>query len=1062
MNAQTSPGPSKTLTESTESGRSNRSNSQLTGSEEPLVKPRRGSGRGSDPLPGLPTLETADNMHASTSAKAKEGEREGEEGKEKEEEEDGRYASVEKKDKENRAYDYVENVEEEQSEDKAGYAYARVRGAAGMAEVRARSESERKGEGSPLPPYGKVTRHLVPASSVHGRYSEVRSTSSPALPPGRLRSHTDPIEPAEGRGLGVRDERALTESAAHLPLPQIPKLEVNDDMYDSIPDEMKAKPVAAPISLYESVDVVREVVKEDEDMYESVPEDIRQATSSSASSPPLSPSSPASLPPAPLPPRSPSQLHGNLVESPVPPSSPKSPLAKRTETKDVGKKEDEVKKRHKGFFKEKKDDEGKQHKALAKTVSDSSTEHRGRSLSSIFHRKKPGTVIGSSSVSKLKKEKDPHEPLPTVPTGAASPSQLSSPHLHPPHIPVPLPPDDEDDVGSSPYDMPDVLNPRAATILKANAAEGRGKSASLPASMRSAGSLVYNPKAHHGPLPDVPLPDVPEESAGGVVSRLRRKESLDPNYDTVVLEQVHDDPNYDSVEYNMEEREVVESRGPKLQPAKPEDGERRQERKEDTPTRYAKVIKHSASATVGVPASQQPDEGAYSPEHDEMGYAMIPAHLKMRKRTKSEAMRTRQQEWQKNRPKSADTAEKNDSLVPSTAEQPTGPDLMQNPDEPQYEAVSDELKQTISPTSPHPPASCQAEGTGVAETEDPYSTVDIAAKRQSQILRQQSSETSEVRDKYLDEMSASPNPPPLPQQGDLGDLSEFNQPPIPVQMEGVLQLVEPPYARVLEHPGSGPVPNPYTQIDVAADPPYASINKNPGGGKGGNNLEVKPGGENDPPYATVKKLQAEAGGGGGGGGHAPNDPPYARINKGWVEGEEGSEDPGYETTGTKLQSSGPDAELEAMMDEAYGYDTVGIGASSQKQTSGPDAESEAMVDEAYGYDTVRIGASSQKQTSARGVVNGEQVGEGQHLEGGVEEDGDAYNRLDHGQGKKGPCGTKRHAVANAGGEEVVTVTVDFRGSPASPVTVTNTVGEATNGGPVLEQDAEVKTISFAD
>ena len=189
-----------------------------------------------------------------------------------------------------------------------------------------------------------------------------------------------------------------------------------------------------------------------------------------------------------------------------------------------------------------------------------------------------------------------------------------------------------------------------------------------------------------------------------------------------------------------------------------------------------------------------------------------------------------------------------------------------------------------------------------------------------------------------------------------------------------------------------------------------------------------PGGENDPPYATVKKLQEEA----GGGGNAPNDPPYARINKGRVEDEEGSEDPGYEKAGSKLQGSGPGTELEVVVDEADGYDTVGAGASSPKQTS------------------------------ASGAVNGEQVGEGQHLEGEGEEDDHTYDRLDHGQGKKGSYGTRTRTVGSTGGEDVVTMTVDFRGSPVPPVTETDTVGEGSNGGPVLEQDAEVKTINFAD
>ena len=960
-----------------------------------------------EPLPNVPNFNATDQVREKKQRSLSK-EQDGREKVRENGENDEKYASVDQEEDKG-AYDYIDKEGDVELDEKGGYAYATVSGGTGQAKVGA---PEGKATAQPTPPpYGKVTRHLASAPPNRGSYSEVRSIPSSPLVLSRVRSLTELPEPPASPGAGSRSERAQTDSATRMPLPQIPGLQVNDDTctYDYIPEEVKSSVKSKPStpypvrdSLYESVDEAKENDRADEgeeDMYESVPEDIKPSTATSSStSPPISPSSPV-----PLPPRSPSIPSQRVAaESPLSPPSPSS--------KKEFKNGDNGKKKHKS--KKEKQDEGKKHKALGKTVSETNTDSRGRSISSLFHRKRAGSTDKHPAIGKLKIL--PNEPriippefLPAVPMDAPSPTTSShfSPPYHPPPIPIPLPPDDD-----AAYDTPNVINPQLHVMLSSNTARAGGKSASLPSSLRTAGAAVFNPNTHHAPLPRLP-----EESNKGVVTRLRMRESSDSNYDTIVIETDQDDeePNYDSIHpIHTDEEQERGANLPKLEPAL-HNAVRQQQLAggEHSPANYAKVTKHNPtstastssemssppSTTASAPAgtSLTPDKGAYLPEHDELGYAVIPAHLKKRKRTQSEVMRKSQQEAQLRRHRSEDL---NDEKGQTSFEYKGGSEVLvltQGSDEPQYESVSEELKQNISSFSQPPDGGCH---NGSEESEYPYATVDKAAKRQSQLMR----ELAKKQVNPSESFGRLPTPPPLPQQGDLGDLSEYTQPPIPTQMEGVLQLADPPYSRIQETPGGSKTANPYAQIYLT-DPPYASVKQRPDGEKdeGKSNLNPETDGGSDPPYASVKILQEESGK------ETPDSHPYAKIRR---EAVEDDEDPGYDKAGIKLREE---------------EDIIG------NQPTDTDA------------------ASSAEHPRHSGE---------HHLEARMEKH--AYDHLNYGLGNLRPSQINRRVVGDSQEQEVLSVTVDFSDSVSSPpITETKAIG-GSGSTPILELDTDEKSITF--
>ena len=662
------------------------------------------------------------------------------------------------------------------NDEEAGYAYARV----SQSEQMEGSESEGEEEGSPkhvppgdssCPPDVEVSRHPTHDERASSEppegesYAEVRETPRyPLTGKGRLRSATEPIEPTFVPT--TRDKRAGTESATHLPLPSIPSMEVNEDItYDSIPDDMKSNDGVAPKPqvpiqrrkerLYESMDDMDEDDEGPDDMYESVPDEIKHVQS---------PSTPK-LPVVPLPPPSPKHF-------PTSPAPPASPIPRKADRKD------------------KKDDHKKK---IAKSISDS--ENRKRSFSFFSRKKTPSISAGAG------KTRRDQEPLPDVPVTLSL--------LSPPAIPPPSPPDDnEEDEIDQMYDQPDRSHVMRTTsnvnssprLRRADIDVAKAKSASLPSSMRTAGGSVFHP-------PNIPLPEVPEDSGSGAVV-VGRPVSVnvenEPNYDVVIHDKDGDEPNYESVNQEDILRSIGEEKEPgydkvggKLPsegaegvgPVSPDDKE--------APTKvagYGKVTSHGG------------DSAGVTPDHDDLGYAVVPQEFKVRKRTMSSS---------KTRPVVKKEGDPGYVSVKELKE-PDYDTIQQAETEPGYDSIKpiDQGSRETTPSSPT-----------LAPIEEQYASVDLEAKHES---RKQNVPSLQLND---DGLPTSPAPPPVPPAEDLGvDLSEFTEPPIPVQLEGVHELItvnDPGYSRVLRSAGAtnGGKDPPYAKIMIKDEPPYATVMK---------------------------------------------------------------------------------------------------------------------------------------------------------------------------------------------------------------------------------------------
>lgn len=699
-------------------------------------------------------------------------------------------------------------------DDEAGYAYARVGGAAALGGVEtADSDKEDKGDSasgtvqsSGLPPYGKVSHHVTKAKVTETEeYAEVKEVFRGPLATAaasRGRSATDPIDPSEAGGDGLREKRAVTHTHM-MPLPAVPRPQENIDdseMYDSIPDDMRNSQVPLPQQapaaatttkprqkerLYESMDDM-------EDTYESVPDNLK-------------PDSP--LPLAPVSPNTSPSKVPLLSPSISPPMPPSSPVPKTTA------KEPEK-------------------KALEKTLSAAQAEQEGdgKRRFSFFGRKKTASVSGIGSKKERDKHKDqkdhkghkdhkehkdhkdtkdhkehhhvPHQPLPDVP------SHL--PVLSPPLPPIPNQ-DDEDDTT---YDRPQldfIAGPARMSPIPSPMSpmsppgmlDAKAKSQSLPSSARGAGlagASMFHSRAN------VPLPRVPEDSGQGLVVRERVLESpvggeeeekpydsvkvlpggekpydtvmvLDegenidePNYDTVHPEEIframleaenNEDPGYDRVKQLREEAE--EGGGAEKEEgsaaAQPTEGE-------GAGIRYGKVIR---------PTSPEEDKPGIDPEHDEEGYAVVPEDFKMRKRALS-------------------------------ASKGVAPQVKHETPKASYPINEQEEVSTDEPVEPS----------------EPYATVDIISKKEKK------KNALTLEEPTQREGSTSPVPPPVPPVGDLGDVEEFSQPPIPVQSEGIHELVPADDERSsLKPPGSDDPP--YAKVK-SKDHPYAELNLGAGGG----------------------------------------------------------------------------------------------------------------------------------------------------------------------------------------------------------------------------------------
>ena len=796
-------------------------------------------------------------------------------------------------------------------DDEAGYAYARVGGAAvAMADSdkEDKSDSASSGRNSGLPPYGKVSHHVTKAKVTETEeYAEVKEVFRGPLATvatSRSRSATDPIDPAEAGADSLREKRVLTHTHM-MPLPAVPRPQENIDdseMYDSIPDDMRNSQVPLPQQasaaatattkprpkerLYESMDDM-------EDTYESVPDNLKPD-----SPVPMSPATPNTSPSkAPL---------LNLSPSVSPPMPPSSPVPKTTA------KEPEK-------------------KLLEKTLSAAQSEQEGdsRRRFSFFGRKKTASVSGIGSKKERDKHKDqkghkdhkdhkdtkdhkehhhmPHQPLPDVPS--------HPPAMSPPLPPIPNQDDDEDTTYDTPQldfmagpagqsPLPSPMSPMSPPGLL----EAKAKSQSLPSSARGAGASMFHSRAN------VPLPRVPEDSGQGLVIRERVLESpvggeeeekpydsvkvlpggekpydtvevLDegenmdePNYDTVHPEDIfrvlHEDenneadPGYDRVKQLREEEGNLEGGG-----GGEEEGAAAPKEGQGAGIRYGKVMR---------PTSPEDDKVGIVPEHDEEGYAVVPEDFKMRKRALSASK----------------------GVVPKVKHEIS--EAGYNSINEVEEVTTASTDEPVEPSEPYATVDILAKKEPV-EPSEPYATVDIIAKKEKKTDTLTSKQESALRQR-----SVSPVPPPLPPVGDLGDIEEFSQPPIPIQSEGIHELVP---------------------ADDERGRPSSSL---------------EPPGSDDPPYAKVKSKD-----------HA-----YAELDLGAVRemaklvilDDTNKTEATYDEVDAKTAKS-----AAALKDKALGYDTVADSGTLKEEgeealgfhtVSSTNSDKKTQREQSSGYDTV--------------------------------------------------------------------------------------------------------------
>ncbi len=798
-------------------------------------------------------------------------------------------------------------------DDEAGYAYARVGGAAVEA---ADSDKEDKidnasgGQSSGLPPYGKVSHHVTKAKVTETEeYAEVKEVFRGPLAASatsRGRSATDPIDPLEAGADSLREKRALTHTHM-MPLPAVPRPQESIDdseMYDSIPDDMRNSQVPLPQQastaattkprpkerLYESMDDM-------EDTYESVPDNLKPD-----SPVPMSPATPKTSP-------SKAPLLSPSISPPMPPSSP----VPKTTAKEPEK------------------------KALEKTLSAAQAEQEGdgKRRFSFFGRKKTASVSGVGSRKERDKHKDqkghkdhkdhkdhketkdhkehhhvPHQPLPDVPA--------QPPVMSPPLPPIPNQ-DDEDDTT---YDTPQLdfmagpagLSPISSPmspVAPLGMLDAKARTQSLPSSARGAGASMFHSRAN------VPLPRVPEDSGQGLVLRERVLESpvggeeeekpydsvkvlpdgekpydtvkvLDegenidePNYDTVhpedifraILEDDNNeaDPGYDRIKQLREEANLEEGGGGGEEAegsAAPKEGE-------GAGIRYGKVVR---------PTSPEDDKIGIVPEHDEEGYAVVPEDFKMRKRALSASKGSVTPQVK------LETSEAGYNSINEVEEVTT----TTSTDEP------------VEPSEPYATVNIIAKKKPVdviepVEPSEPYATVDIIAKKEKK--------TDELTSEQERPRSMSPIPPPLPPVGDLGDIEEFSQPPIPIQSEGILELI-------------------------------------PGDDERGSPSSLKPPGSDEPPYAKVKSK----------------DHPYAELDLGDVRemaklitpDDTNDAEATYDEVSAETTKS-----AAALKDTALGYDTVADQDTLEEEdglgyhtVSSTDTNRKTKQEQSSGYDTV--------------------------------------------------------------------------------------------------------------
>lgn len=847
---------------------------------------RSHSTRSNDPLPEVPKLELAeDNRDRSSREKSKE--REGD-GDDNDDDDDDPYAEV--------PGENEERMAESDSDDEGGG------GDAGGGDD---DPAVNQASPSPLPPYGKISRHAKPprdsaseAIDDSDSYAEVRDVIRRAPPhhlmaaaaAKRERSHTDPPVPGEAAGAsGLRDKRTLTESATNMPLPAIPKggggmsrssvatsatIDENE-MYDSIPEkeERRVSETRRREKLYESVDEIGG----DKDLYESVPDTL------------------TSKPPEPQPPPPPlgSPTKASKVADSGPPSLTQSPIPTK-----------------------KKNSE----KNLAAMPAPS---EEGKRRFSFFNRKKTPSV--SKKVEQQQQQQVESPTATTMPlalTSTASPIHKSPPPL--PNIPVPPCPNGDLEDEEDNYDRvsPSMASPGLSNVPQSGVVgeDVKSKSMSLPMTYRTGGGgggLAMG----GGSRPNLPLPRVPEDSGSAIVVHKRVLETnheCPDDYDTVHISPAHtyqpDDPNYDTVK--VEDIAIIES-DPPYDKIDKQELERERERQrllseeggedgaEDVEDPYAKVRdddddaedpegkydKIRSGETEAGNAADENDKSIErdvgpSPDHDEGDYAVVPEEVKMRKRALSQGQKAR------------------DKQLSPTSEAAG------------YHVIGEDIRENRSQTvsaSPQKLSSPGAAAASASASEDQYAIVDYMAKRDKkqreleEVLREQEAlraytEEDAAPDK---KRSVSPMPPPLPPALAAEDIDEeLRQPPVPMQSAGVHELVS-----------DGP-PRMHLQPDAGS------------GGSG-----------SDPPYAKVRSKV---------------DNPYAEVNRPYAEVDINQlvQNKAAASSAPPLSNSNQQA-LENMMDEAAGYDVVGTIGVKTKIAQRKDKPYDTVADVMTNSDTDR-------------------------------------------------------------------------------------------------------------
>ena len=821
------------------------------GKEEQQERARTLSARSFDPLPEVPKLEPPEDVRGNKAEGGDTGSYD---------EDDDPYVEVPGENEERMK---ESDSDEEENEDRLNADAAKPPAGA-----------------TPIPPYGKVSRHVgKPPSDPsdprkddeeedNNSYAEVRDVVNRRpllLSSQRDRSQTDPVNPAN-LGAGMREKRALTEStpsATHMPLPDIPAsglpqqvIAEESEMYDSILETERKKPASPPAPkkkerLYESVDEMAE-----KDLYESVPDSLANNVESPVS--PRKVSAPATLSP---------------VQAETPPMPPSSPIPSNKNQPEQGKK-----------------------KNIEKTLSAANTQHEEKRRFSFF-RKKTSSVSSRPTASS---KHPPHPKSPTsVPAAASTSPQHKTHHHHLPNFPAPPRPDqapprpdqvpprppqafNEDEEEEDTYDKV-VTTPGSAPLepseMFQQGLSNTAKAMSLPMTYRTGATHPNMPLPGAG-HPNVPLPKLPEDSGSGTVTvqhkRVMESGEGPDDYDMVHRDEyIPDEPNYDTVQTDIV---LKPRRDDGVDP--PYDRIDKQELQE-----FREKEKQARDALSPQRSDRSPSrstlEGASGlpPDHDEEGYAVVPEEIRMRKRAMSESQGVHVQKAE---------------LSPTSVA--AGYHLVQHHHDEQGYREARAYTMTTSP---------QRSVSG-GNIEEQYATVNISAKkgRKERELEEMLREQEELKG-YREEGDArltSPDPPPLPPAPKPEDVEEFQQPPIPVQSEGVHMLLE------------------GARIDTSGDPPYAKVR----------NKTDNPYAEVTQPYAEVDvtQLQSQA--------------LAKKAARGAVPSAEG----------------GVAGVSDNVQDEAAGYDVIGtLGVRSKvkpydtiENVQGEVADN--AMDEAAGYDVI--------------------------------------------------------------------------------------------------------------